>query len=75
MGHLGERERDTFANGTVQNLREKIELVDQLFEARKMPEYDVIASFFVAEAKEELMGENVNQNYRATDVLAARTSR
>jgi hypothetical protein len=56
------RERVTFANKTVQSLREKTaELVDQVFEARKMPEYDVVMSFRMIEAKEALMGENVNQ--------------
>jgi predicted ATPase len=45
--------------------------VDQVFEARKMPEYDVIVSFLMSEAKEALMGENVNQDSSATDVLAA----
>jgi hypothetical protein len=63
MGHLAAaRERVTFANETVQSLREKTaELVAQVFEARKMPEYDVVVSCFMAEAKEALMCENVNQ--------------
>jgi hypothetical protein len=55
------RERVIFANETVQSLREKTaEFVDQVFEARQMPEYDVIVSFLKSEAKEALMGENVN---------------
>jgi hypothetical protein len=64
MGHLGAAapERATFANEPVQSLREKTaELVDQVFEARKMPEYDVVVSFLMSEAKEALMGENVKQ--------------
>jgi hypothetical protein len=68
------RERVTFAHKTVQSLCAKTaEVVDQVFEARKMPEYDVIVSFVMAGAKEVLMGENVNPDSCASDVLAART--
>jgi hypothetical protein len=66
------REHITVAHKTMQSLCEKTaEFVDQVIEARKMPDYDVIVSFVMAGAKEALMGENVNQDSSATDVLAA----